>query len=75
MGRIIAITSPKGGVGKTTTAVNLAVGLAKQGKRVLLMDLDPAGQCASTFGLRSKLITGDILDVLSFKKAFKSAIH
>ena len=75
MGKIIAITSPKGGVGKTTTATNLAVGLAQKGKRVLLIDLDPAGQCAPTFGIKSNAILGDILDVLSFKKAFKSVIH
>lgn len=75
MGRIIAITTPKGGVGKTTTAVNLAVALAQRKKRVLLLDLDPAGQCAPTLGYKSKSITGDILDVLSFKKSFKSVIH
>jgi chromosome partitioning protein len=75
MGRIIAIASPKGGVGKTTTAVNLAVSLAKNGKRILLLDLDAAGQCAPTLGFRNKLIEGDILDVLSFKKSFKSVIH
>lgn len=75
MGKIIAITSPKGGVGKTTTAVNLAVGLAERSKRVLLLDLDPAGQCAPTLGYKSQLLNGDILDVLSFKKSFKTVIH
>lgn len=75
MGRIIAITSPKGGVGKTTTAVNLSIALALNGKRVLLLDLDPAGQCAPALGYRSKDIEGDILDVLSFKKSFKTVIH
>ena len=75
MGRIIAIASPKGGVGKTTTAVNLSVSLAKKRKRVLLLDLDAAGQCAPTLGFKSKSISGDILDVLSFKKSFKSVIH
>ncbi len=75
MGKIIAIATPKGGVGKTTTAVNLSLALAQGGKRVLLLDLDPAGQCAPAFGLKPKSIRGDMLDVLSFKKSFKSIIH
>jgi len=59
--RIIAVAMTKGGVGKTTTAINLSHGLALRGYRVLLVDADTQGQCAKALGVESELTLTEVL--------------
>jgi chromosome partitioning protein len=64
MARIFCVANQKGGVGKTTTAVNLAAGLAKLGQRVLLVDLDPQGNATMGAGINKAELDGSIYEVL-----------
>ncbi|HQX62979.1 MAG TPA: AAA family ATPase, partial [Thermomicrobiales bacterium] len=64
MGKVLALANQKGGVGKTTTAVNVACNLAERGYRVLLIDLDPQGNATSSVGLDKRALDGTIYDLL-----------
>lgn len=64
MGRVIAVTNQKGGVGKTTTVVNLGACLAQLGKRILIIDIDPQGNATSGLGIDRQELEHCIYDVL-----------
>ena len=74
MGKIIAIVNQKGGVGKTTTAVNLAAGVGLAGKRVLLVDADPQGNSTSGFGINKKQTKITSYELLIGTGKFENAV-
>lgn len=74
MGRIISIASQKGGVGKTTTSINLGACLAQEGKRVLLVDIDPQGNCTSGVGVNGNDQRSTIYEVLIGEAEIEQAI-
>lgn len=74
MGRIIAIVNQKGGVGKTTTAVNLTAALTEQGQKVLLCDFDPQANATSGLGLDKRRLGKTVYDLLINGTEAKSAL-
>ena len=74
MGKIISVVNQKGGVGKTTTAVNLAAGVGLAGKKVLIVDADPQGNTTSGYGVSKKDNTSTSYELLVGKTRVESAI-
>lgn len=74
MAKIIAIANQKGGVGKTTTAVNLSACLAYKGKKVLVIDIDPQGNTTSGLGVDKKNIKHSVYDVIINDEAIENTL-
>ncbi len=75
MGKVIAVAVPKGGVGKTTSVVNLGASLAVAEKKTLIIDFDASGACSIALGFTPEKINGDIFDVFSYSKSIDKVIH
>src|SRR5207244_2575226 len=75
LGRVIAFANQKGGVAKTTTALNLGVAFAEQGMKVLLVDLDPQGNLTMSQGLNPDAIERSMFDVLVHRVPIEEVIH
>lgn len=75
MGRIIAVANQKGGVGKTTTVINLAASLASTGLRILLIDIDPQANATSGMGIKRNTLTRSMYNVLVLSEPIQSVIQ
>jgi len=74
MAKIISITNQKGGVGKTTTSINLAAALVQRGKRILVIDMDPQGNATVGCGVDTEDVENTIYDLLLLEATAKQAI-
>ena len=74
MTTVISVTNQKGGVGKTTTAINVSYYLAKSGKNTLLIDFDPQGNATSGLGIDKESLEGTMADVITGKKLLVDVI-
>lgn len=74
MASVISVTNQKGGVGKTTTSINLAASLVQRGKRILLIDMDPQGNATVGCGVDPEEILSTIYDVLLLDSSVKDAV-
>ncbi|MEG1711146.1 MAG: AAA family ATPase [Clostridia bacterium] len=75
MGKIVAFSNQKGGVGKTTTAINMAAYVAHEGKKVLLIDFDPQGNAGSGFGVQKNKLTKTVYDLIMGNTSSSEVIY